>query len=53
MSVTPNRQISVKFDIGNFYENLSKNPNAVGIGQRMSVFYMKTEVRFIVEDDIK
>jgi len=43
ISVTPNRQIFVKFDIENFHENLSK----------MSVFYVKTEVRFIVADDIK
>jgi thiol-disulfide isomerase/thioredoxin len=49
----PTGRISVKFRIGDFYENLSRNPSLVDIGQKYRVLYMKNEVRFIVADDIK
>jgi len=40
--------ISLKFGMGNFYENLSKYPNLVKVGQKYRALYMETRVCFIV-----
>jgi len=49
----PTRWIFLKFDIEDFYENLSRNPNLVIIGQKYRALYMNTHVPFIVPTNIK
>jgi hypothetical protein len=49
----PNGRILLKFDIEDFYENLSKTPNLVIIGQKYRALYIKTQVLFIVPTNIK
>jgi hypothetical protein len=51
ISAAPTGRISVKFDFGDFCENLSKNPDLVKIGQNYWALYVKIQVRFIVADD--
>ena len=40
--------ISMKFGMGNFYENLSKYPNLFKVGQKHRTLYMETRVRLII-----
>jgi len=53
MSTDHTGRIPIKFDIGNFYENLPRNKNLATIGQKYRAFYMKTKVGLIVSGDIK
>jgi hypothetical protein len=52
-SEVPTRWIFLKFDFEDFYENLSRNPNLVIIGQKYRALYMNTQVSFIVSTDMK
>jgi hypothetical protein len=52
-SAVPTRWIFLKFDFGDFYENLSRNPNLVIIGQKYRALYMNSQVPFIVPTNIK
>lgn len=47
------RRISVKFNTGVFYENLSRNPNLVNIIQQCWALHTKTKLSFIVAGEIE
>jgi len=38
----------VKFDTGDFYEDLSRKSDLIKIGQQYQALYWKTEVRFML-----
>jgi len=42
INMTPSRWIFVKFDIGDFYENLSRTLDLVTIRKQCQALYMKT-----------
>jgi hypothetical protein len=53
INAAPMGRISMKFDICNLYENLSRKSKLIKIRQNYRTLYMKTWVRFIVIGAIK